>query len=673
FSFHPQSLTIFKDDKIVWTNNDPVVHTLWFVYAEDKSTYLMSNPILPGESWSYVFSDSAELRYYCFDSLWVNGSITVKIQTDYWLYRDDTRIRNMKVYYPAGDLYWERGPGLGFVRNFNDFISYIGSQGPVMTLIPVYYPTLVTQLLVFHDFDFICHSLTDLGRYVDWLYDMLHSSNIGFWGWNFCGISDADFDKWTINILTNLNVAGVIADASLVQNKFVYELMPWFPISSGRGFCTTARDSRGELMNLISMPNYGPMNDWSWMCLHWNGAVSGGTIKVALGDAWHTMNPYTEFTPYGRQILDRAVTGLLSLNPNTLQNMPYIANEYSLSPGITIPELGITAGSYATFYLRQDVYWHDGKPVTAYDCVNNMRLLRQYKPGRYSSTWAMLVYEEADGPYKFNAYFYTPSLYWADNAAETALLSPKHITDAAETMYGSILTGWEPAFNSYEDLMGYAPPAKYSFMKQVVGCGPFVYDYANPSTMTARVQRFEEYFINAPAIGSVVGEWRVNPYTTYTYKVLVQNIAAKDSVSGELVGMTVDIMVYEDDVLTHSINDVLLDAWDFTYLGPYTTGALSGGYHHVTVKIYEDTLGLVHTYDHEYYAVPREDVTTCAGNLRDCFVDVKDILRAAIAYGSYPGSLRWDPPCDVNDDFFVDVKDLLAIALKYGWLGTPKP
>jgi plastocyanin len=678
FSFQPQSLTIFRGDTIVWTNNDPVIHTLWFVHVENKSTYLMSDPILPGESWSHKFNDLAGLKYYCFDNLWINGSIIVAQQTRYWvynnwLYKGTTQLRNMQVYYPTGNLYWSQGPGAGFVRNFNNFISYIGAAGPTMTLMPISYSALVTDLMTTRNYDFICYSITDLRRYADWLYDLLYSANDVAGGWNFAGIHDALLDQWTMSVLTDLNVDTVITSASFVQARFVYTLMPWFPISSGKAFCTVAHDSRGELMDVESMPNYGPMNDWSWMTMHWKTSWPGGSVRVALADTVGTLNPYTDSTPYGWQMLDRAITDLLSINPVTLMDMPYIATQWSITPWINVPELGIIGGTKVTFYLRQDVLWHDLTSVTAYDCTNNMRLLRTYQPGIYSSAWANLVYEEADGPYKFDVYFSTTSLYCADHVAETALLAPKRVTDKAEAKYGSIVTGWDPAFNTYKSLMWQDPPAKYSFMKQVVGCGPYVFDYFDKSLQVGRVQKFDEFFVSAPAIGSVVGEWRINPGAAYMYKVLVQNVAAKtNDMNGELTDMTVGIKVYEDSMLMHAINSVNLPAWDYAYLGPYTTVVNTNGLHHITVEVYESG-NLIHTYSHRYYRVPREDITTYSGSLEDCFIDVKDILRCALGYGAYPGSLRWDPPCDVNDDYFIDIKDILAVALKFGWSGIPPP
>jgi hypothetical protein len=51
----------------------------------------------------------------------------------------------------------------------------------------------------------------------------------------------------------------------------------------------------------------------------------------------------------------------------------------------------------------------------------------------------------------------------------------------------------------------------------------------------------------------------------------------------------------------------------------------------------------------------------------DFKVDGKDITAAALAFGSYPGHLRWNSVCDVNNDYKVDGKDITAIALKFGW------
>jgi hypothetical protein len=48
------------------------------------------------------------------------------------------------------------------------------------------------------------------------------------------------------------------------------------------------------------------------------------------------------------------------------------------------------------------------------------------------------------------------------------------------------------------------------------------------------------------------------------------------------------------------------------------------------------------------------------------FVEVKDILAIALAYGTHPGDPPYKPCLDINDDEFIDIKDILVAALNYG-------
>jgi ABC-type transport system substrate-binding protein len=50
----------------------------------------------------------------------------------------------------------------------------------------------------------------------------------------------------------------------------------------------------------------------------------------------------------------------------------------------------------------------------------------------------------------------------------------------------------------------------------------------------------------------------------------------------------------------------------------------------------------------------------------DCKVDLKDVLAAALAFGSNPGHAKWNSAADINHDYKVDLKDYFAIAGKFG-------
>ncbi|RLI00945.1 hypothetical protein DRO31_07655, partial [Candidatus Bathyarchaeota archaeon] len=106
--------------------------------------------------------------------------------------------------------------------------------------------------------------------------------------------------------------------------------------------------------------------------------------------------------------------------------------------------------------------------------------------------------------------------------------------------------------------------------------------------------------------------------------------------------------IYLDELLFATANNIFLEPFVYQYLGPYKISP-SCGPHTIKVEVYDNETGtLWHSYTHRFYVVVREDVSTYAGDNPDCFIDVMDLLRAAMAYGSYPGSLRWDPPCDVD-------------------------
>jgi hypothetical protein len=50
----------------------------------------------------------------------------------------------------------------------------------------------------------------------------------------------------------------------------------------------------------------------------------------------------------------------------------------------------------------------------------------------------------------------------------------------------------------------------------------------------------------------------------------------------------------------------------------------------------------------------------------DEVVDLKDLYQCGKAYGSTPGTSKWDPRCDVNQDLSVELRDYYAIAKAYG-------
>jgi len=90
FSFDPEVRCIEKRDEVVWTNNannGPAICTLYFVFDENKSGYLLSDPIPLGQTWSHNFTEATKLLYYDLAHLWVSGKL--------------------RIYYLFGDVNWD--------------------------------------------------------------------------------------------------------------------------------------------------------------------------------------------------------------------------------------------------------------------------------------------------------------------------------------------------------------------------------------------------------------------------------------------------------------------------------------------------------------------------------------------------------------------------------------
>ena len=72
-AFAPNRIEIAAGTTIVWTNNDPVVHTLT---ADDKSWD--SGAIEPGQTWSHTFTQPGEFAFHCTPHPFMKGVLVVR-------------------------------------------------------------------------------------------------------------------------------------------------------------------------------------------------------------------------------------------------------------------------------------------------------------------------------------------------------------------------------------------------------------------------------------------------------------------------------------------------------------------------------------------------------------------------------------------------------------------
>ncbi len=73
-AFTPSQVTINKGQTVTWANNDSVAHTVTVDSGEGPN----SQPIQPGESFSYTFKNTGSFQYHCTIHSAMHGTIVVR-------------------------------------------------------------------------------------------------------------------------------------------------------------------------------------------------------------------------------------------------------------------------------------------------------------------------------------------------------------------------------------------------------------------------------------------------------------------------------------------------------------------------------------------------------------------------------------------------------------------
>ena len=556
------------------------------------------NKHMPDTDWDIAWQILQDVGYY------VNV-------TDNRLYNPDgTQVRDIDVECSAS-TFWGDIAG-DFVASANGFFEYIGATtGPAFRLLELDFMTLIYKLTVYHDFDIICLGYDGLGKNPDWLYDAFHSRDVWWYPTNYGGFDHPEADELLETIMFSQNVTEIKEACYEFQHLF-NEWYPWFPVCSK--YMIHTYDS--GLMNFIESPGFSSNNAWTWRMMHWNTSASGGSVRCALADEPDAFNPL-----YGNkgawEIMDRIFDDLLELNPETHDHVPWQACNWIIECG-SWPELGILHGKKISLRLRNDMYWHDSGaykdlndndeldpgepiyifPVTSKDVKFAWDFLKKYQPSKFSEAWRSIVYVETDGPWGVTAYLNATTIWGLNDLTDSAKVLPKHIWKKVDE---KIENGeWEtpedfhPWEISYEEWTGLTPPPQYPFMKALIGDGSFVFDYYDDSTRRGQVHSNDVYWVDGPIKCAVDAQYIVfvdkdtecipDPIE---YNVVVSNYGYRKD--GELANKTVDVKIYEEDIVTQCETDVqvnILSEYDNSQLysikllevWPMNVGALNFAY-----------------------------------------------------------------------------------------------
>ena len=346
---------------------------------------------------------------------------------------------------------------------------------------------------------------------------------------------------------------------------------------------------------------------------------------------------------YGSWVWDWAIMNwiydtLMGINPKVVtEDKPWMAYQYDLGTWDNPDNPDFPKSTYVAFKIRDDIYWHDGTPMT----LEDFRWMIGQEPGDliptieekglpypwwYSSIMDIHHVEVIDDQtikiyYNVRSYL---ALHWLGGLP----LIPKHI--------------WKPLFDNYPD----TDPTAHLADPNLIGNGPFKFvsyeEYAG-----AVLTRNDNYFRGKPV------DIRK---TTWSYE------------GKNYVRVTLYNYALEPLDVTVTVNDLTPETYTVPAAGG--DGAYPGMVDFVKeVASLPVTVSISYTYhgwdvivsgDYQANTV-REDVNI------DGFVNVKDAVLLGVAFGSKPGDLNWDARADIFYDGFINVKDAVKLGVYFGW------
>ena len=206
---------------------------------------------------------------------------------------------------------------------------------------------------------------------------------------------------------------------------------------------------------------------------------AGGTLAVAINRAPENEEIYNTKGVYQSQIVNQIMEGLIKLNPKNLKPEPSLAKKWKISKD----------GKSITFFLRDDVYFHEHeafkspRELNAEDVIYNVRLACTKQQGKQPSEAYSRIYggllKGAEEYYNGNAKSIEGLFITNGNVTFELLRRDEHfIEKLAQPM----------AFIQAQEVVESGKET------QLIGTGPFIYDYTSSKQGTIRLLKNNQYY-----------------------------------------------------------------------------------------------------------------------------------------------------------------------------------
>jgi ABC-type transport system substrate-binding protein len=477
---------------------------------------------------------------YAFVDADHSGTVTWE---DYWVMPNGDPLPEMEVLAPTGQVEFEKHY---LVLKWLTDLAEIGLQG---TWINNYigftqanqgmgYELWDYANMVYNGADFDAFIMDfQLNKLPDHLYSWLHSSQdsqLSPGRFNAFGLNNATLDELLETVKFSLNINDVADAAKEVQRRLAdpanLQAVPFIPAFSMNYFDVYDPNLRG----IVKSPGFGTGNGgyvglkepagpipsvWTYTNIRWAPGTErfegGKTVSVwCLSDTPETLNPLYAGTTSAWEIMDRLHDPLVTPNPYNHNDYGWIAWDWTIKQTVDGMEIDFT--------LRNDVFWQDGYQLTAYDVETCLELIKSYQVPRYADAWESLVDVVVTGYLDFTIFCNKASLPLFYDYANLAALLPPQIWNRS---WGSLaaLLAYDPTAYAYGSDMapGYsAGPWADQVPTNLLGTGPFIFQFYNPTNQYADMWANKHYFMSQAAIASLKAQmfWEVGDYTASTTK-----------------------------------------------------------------------------------------------------------------------------------------------------------
>jgi len=555
-----------------------------------------------------------------------------------------------------------------FVDAWNDFMdTHLSVTNCNFVNDPVSFGALIDAAFYYRNFDvyFLCWGL---GRFPDFLYDFFHSSQDYPDGNNTPGVHDPELDGYLDILKYGLDPAAKLDACYAAQARIVNVLCPYFTIYS-RTYYNAFKNLEyytsepKKLVNMINMAGYGADNGWTWNLMHWNTSDTGGTVNYANGDVVISLHPGWTSSAYDWNVLNRILEGLIATRPD-LGDAPSVAGDWSteaFSWGSYGDSAFVPEGTKIRFQLRDGVNWHDGEPVTIEDVqfvfgTSPITGFARNFPG-LATVMEYVVWTEIVDPCTIDIYVNQTSQWILYDIAGLALYFPEH-------MYGK--GGWLET-NGHDPVNAAVWEIDYTVgnaLKALIGCGPYIFDTWNAAENYVHIVKNPDYWVDGPVKQYFIAPQKIDPGVEFEYYVELVNTGSKDEVTGELVPAVIDYVdiTADGDVIDVIAGPITIDPFMYVVLGPYTYTFTEKGAHYLDCHTFAYG-AYIDYYEHPIWVTIREDLND------DFYVDIFDIVKVGLAFGSGIGDDNWDAKADISKDYTIDIFDIVKVALVFGWTG----